>query len=222
MMNGQNEINHHADADGMEEVPDYRCVEGCPVAILDKQSGDLTSGMMAAGTQREAYRGGLGATVRNDTHGDTGGASRFFPNFDAEPGFLYCAKPARAEKEVGLEGLTRKTGGEATSRKDGSAGLDNPRAGAGRNGGARNTHPTVKSVALMRWLCRLITPPGGLVLDCFMGSGTTGVACSQEGFRFLGIEREAEYLDIARRRICGDAPLLNRSVTLKLDPPEAA
>ncbi|MBI3936729.1 MAG: site-specific DNA-methyltransferase [Betaproteobacteria bacterium] len=66
---------------------------------------------------------------------------------------------------------------------------------------ARNTHPTVKPTDLMRWLVRLVTPPGGLVLDPFMGSGSTGKACSIEGFRFLGIEREAEYVELSRARI---------------------
>jgi hypothetical protein len=70
-----------------------------------------------------------------------------------------------------------------------------------RERGADNSHPTVKPLALMRWLCRLITPPGGLVLDPFAGSGTTGVAALQEGLQFLGIEREAEYCQIAQRRL---------------------
>jgi site-specific DNA-methyltransferase (adenine-specific) len=65
----------------------------------------------------------------------------------------------------------------------------------------RNIHPTVKPVAVMRWLVRLVTPPGGVVLDPFLGSGTTGVACVNEGFLFIGIEREAEYVDLARARI---------------------
>ena len=64
-----------------------------------------------------------------------------------------------------------------------------------------NTHPTVKPTDLMRYLCRLVTPPGGVVLDPFMGSGSTGKAAALEGFRFIGIEREAEYLEIARQRI---------------------
>jgi site-specific DNA-methyltransferase (adenine-specific) len=67
--------------------------------------------------------------------------------------------------------------------------------------GEGNVHPTVKPQALLRWLCRLITPPGGTVLDCFLGSGTTGVAALAEGFGFVGIEQSAEYLDIARARI---------------------
>jgi site-specific DNA-methyltransferase (adenine-specific) len=64
-----------------------------------------------------------------------------------------------------------------------------------------NHHPTVKPLALMRWLCRLVTPPGGVILDPFTGSGSTGCAAVLEGFRFLGIEQEAEYVAIAERRI---------------------
>ncbi len=67
--------------------------------------------------------------------------------------------------------------------------------------GEGNTHPTVKSVALMRWLVRLVTRMGGIVLDPFMGSGTTGIAALQEGMRFVGIEREEKYMEIAKRRI---------------------
>jgi site-specific DNA-methyltransferase (adenine-specific) len=72
-----------------------------------------------------------------------------------------------------------------------------------RHYAGRNGHPTVKPVDLMRWLCRLVTPPGGLILDPFMGSGSTGVAAFGEGFRFLGMDISAEYCDIARRRIAG-------------------
>lgn len=68
-------------------------------------------------------------------------------------------------------------------------------------GGVRNTHPTVKPVALMRWLVRLVTPPGGTVIDPFLGSGTTGMAAAYEGFNFIGIEREADYIPIAQARI---------------------
>jgi len=64
-----------------------------------------------------------------------------------------------------------------------------------------NIHPTVKPTDLMRYLCRLVTPPGGVVLDPFMGSGSTGKAAMLEGFRFIGIERDAQYLEIAKARI---------------------
>jgi len=66
---------------------------------------------------------------------------------------------------------------------------------------AENNHPTVKPTDLMAYLCRLVTPPGGVVLDPFMGSGSTGKACMREGFEFIGIELEAEYLAIAKARI---------------------
>ena len=62
-------------------------------------------------------------------------------------------------------------------------------------------HPTVKPVSLMRWLVRLVTPPNGVVLDPFMGSGTTGVAAQLEGFRFVGIEQDADYMEVAKARI---------------------
>jgi len=75
------------------------------------------------------------------------------------------------------------------SRKEREAGLE-----------GRNTHPTVKPVALMRWLVRLVTPPGGTVLDPFLGSGTTGIAAKMEGFEFVGIEQDADYVEMARRR----------------------
>jgi DNA modification methylase len=80
--------------------------------------------------------------------------------------------------------------------------------------GADNTHPTVKPTALMRYLCRLVNPPGGTVLDPFTGSGSTGKAAMLEGFSFIGIEREAEYIDIACRRIEG----AQRQQSLDLEP----
>jgi len=75
--------------------------------------------------------------------------------------------------------------------------------------GEGNNHPTVKPVDLMAYLCRLVTPPQGTVLDPFLGSGSTGIAALREGFEFIGIERNPEYVAIARRRIAADAPLLN-------------
>lgn len=65
----------------------------------------------------------------------------------------------------------------------------------------KNNHPTVKPLALMRYLCRLVTPPNGVILDPFMGSGTTGMAAKAEEFNFIGIEKEKEYFEIAKKRI---------------------
>jgi site-specific DNA-methyltransferase (adenine-specific) len=70
-----------------------------------------------------------------------------------------------------------------------------------RERGEGNNHPTVKPITLMAYLCRLVTPPGGTVLDPFMGSGSTGIASLQGGFSFIGIEREPEYMEIAKQRI---------------------
>lgn len=161
--------------------------------ILDDQTGELVSGFMAAGTNRAGlgYNGAIGNIVSHNTRGDRGGASRFF----------YVAKPSRKERDRGCGDLPMQSGGAATGRPDGSIGLTNPRAGAGRGGGSRNIHPTIKPIELMRWLVRLVTPPGGHVLDPFLGSGTTGMACRFEGRKFTGIEREAAYVEIARRRI---------------------
>ena len=115
---------------------------------------------------------------------------------------IQFAKPSRAERERGCAGLPARTGAETVERAEGSAGLNNPRAGAGRTAGeVRNIHPTVKPVALMRWLVRLVTPPGGVVLDPFMGSGSCGVAAVLEGFGYVGIEMMQEYHRIAEARI---------------------
>ncbi len=122
-----------------------------------------------------------------------------------------CSTPAWTPSRVvdGLQVCTtchrwdrQPTGTAAVDREEGSAGLRNPRAGAGRTAGALwGIHPTVKPVALMRWLCRLVTPPGGLVVDPFLGSGSTGVAAVLEGFRFAGAEMEPDYHAIASARI---------------------
>ncbi len=118
--------------------------------------------------------------------------------------YFYCPKPSRTEKDLGLDHLPLKSGGEMTGREDGSLGLTNPRAGGGRTGGGRNCHPTPKPVSLMRWLVKLITPPGGLVLDVFAGSGTTGVAALAEGCEFVGIEQggdAGEYIPVIKGRL---------------------
>lgn len=115
--------------------------------------------------------------------------------------FFYCTKASKADRDEGCEELEARTAGECTERTEGSDGLNSPRAGAGRTSGIRNSHPTVKPTELMRYLCRLVTPPDGVVLDPFMGSGSTGKAAVLEGFRFVGMEHEAEYIEIARARI---------------------
>jgi DNA modification methylase len=118
------------------------------------------------------------------------------------PANIYqCSKPSRSERETGLDEFKGKTSAEITNRKEGSAGLKNARAGRSAQGELKNFHPTVKPTKLMAWLCRLLTPKGGIVLDTFLGSGTTGVSASMEGFKFIGTEMNPEYCDIALQRI---------------------
>lgn len=137
----------------------------------------------------------------------TGSAARFFKQaaFDDEDlalqqRLLYCPKVSRRERHEGLADPGPQLRHGATLRKVENAELKG------------NTHPTVKPVALMAWLSRLVTPPGGTELDPYTGSGSTGVAALREGFYFIGIEREPESVEIARARLvheerrCADKP----------------
>ena len=120
------------------------------------------------------------------------------------PANLYqCAKASRSEREAGLGHLETKSGAEVVDRKEGSAGLDNPRAGAGRTADeVRNIHPTVKPIKLMRWCCRLVGgQKGSVILDPFAGSGTTLAAALLEGFDSVGMEMTDQYLPIIQGRI---------------------
>lgn len=146
------------------------CADGCPVAMLDAQSGTLHThaGQMKKHHSAMGYRGGNGS--ERMTRADVGGASRFF----------YCAKASRRERSAGLPE------------------------------GVRNDWLTVKPVAVMEWLVRLVTPPGGIVLDPFAGSGTTGVAAARQGFRALLIDRDAHAVELSRARVAAALDLLAR------------
>jgi site-specific DNA-methyltransferase (adenine-specific) len=158
--------------------------------LLDEQSGVSTSG--AAG--KNASSGFPGGGYDGDysvPYGDTGGASRFF----------YVAKASKRDRNEGLEELDDGRVGsfngnvdETPGRKIG-ANPDKP------NLPGKNTHPTVKPTQLMRYLIKLVTPPGGTVLDPFTGSGSTGKAALLDGFQFVGIELTEEYLPIIEGRL---------------------
>jgi DNA modification methylase len=186
---GRNE--GYAGAGGMEEIQAWRCVESCPVRLLDEQSGSLPGG-----TPRTKEHGKTGSGVtfvagrEHNGFGDQGGtASRFY----------YVAKASSAERNAGLEGFEE---GQHKPYAGGMAGLSDCRMDRQQERKPRrNSHPTVKPIALMRWLVRLVTPPGGVCLDPFAGSGTTGIAARLEGMQFIGIEREEEYVRIAEARI---------------------
>jgi site-specific DNA-methyltransferase (adenine-specific) len=135
------------------------------------------------------------------------------------PANIYqCPKASRREREQGLEHLEPISGADAVGREEGSAGIENPRAGAGRTASeVKNTHPTVKPLGIMRWLCRLITPKGGTVLDPFSGSGSTLAAATLEGFDSIGCELTAEYVPIIEGRIkWAREEYLNENIQLQL------
>jgi site-specific DNA-methyltransferase (adenine-specific) len=151
------------------------------------QQGDLVGHSKARKSQ--GIYGDMPAARDALRRGDTGSAARFF----------YCAKTSKKDRDEGCEMLPPVT--TTDGRK---VDIENPylRTKTTR----RNSHPTVKPTELMRYLCRLVTRPSGVILDPFMGSGSTGKAAALEGFRFIGIELEAEYVAIARARIAAATP----------------
>lgn len=163
-------------------------------AMLDKQSGELHGAGYAQPPQEKWKRDEFDGVTNwgknqpcGSRIGDSGGASRFF----------YCAKASKQDRDEGLEGMPLK---ECGMMEDDNYPIE---TGSGniRETKRRNVHPTVKPTDLMQYLCRLVTPPSGTTLDPFMGSGSTGKAAVREGFKFIGCEREAEYIPIAKARI---------------------
>jgi site-specific DNA-methyltransferase (adenine-specific) len=166
--------------------------------ILDEQSGITKSGdFTQKGQSSNTEQPGGWKTSNRELKvykGDVGGASRFF----------YCPKANKKDRNEGLDDFEDK---EAPRRDDGQPyGMNTNKF---RQDGSerkpvqpkKNNHPTVKPTDLMLYLIRLVTPKAGITLDPFMGSGSTGKAALRGGFKFVGIEREAEYLEIAKARI---------------------
>lgn len=155
----------------LPEESSWECVESCPVANLDKQSGTLKSGK--PGTRRKPHQTGSMSGTLNTTgelekgFGDSGGGSRFFHNFQMESPLIYQAKANKKERPL----------------VDGKG------------------HSTVKPLSLMQNLVRLVTPPGGTVLEPFAGSGTTLEAAVLEGFNAIGIEMTEEYIPLIEQRL---------------------
>jgi len=167
----------------------------CPCYMLDKQSGISKSIRSRRGVQCKRYSAGIEwerATEETNTvrgHNDLVGASRFF----------YVAKASRSERNMGCEDLPDKIGGGMKGTEDQTL-----LTGSGniRNNQVKNNHPTVKPLKLMEYLCILTkTPTGGVVLDPFAGSGTTGMACKKTGRSYILIEKDPDYVEIAKRRI---------------------
>jgi hypothetical protein len=168
----------------------WDCYPDCPVRLLNEQTATLKrAGDLSGHEPSDSFSGPVYGDGRRrpawQAYGDAGGASRFF----------YTAKASKAERNAGLDEFVEK-------QLLWSSGTQNPGSFQAQGPAShRNAHPTVKPIDLMRWLVRLVTPPDGLIFDPFTGSGTTGCAAVLEGFRFLGTEREAEYVPIARARI---------------------
>jgi site-specific DNA-methyltransferase (adenine-specific) len=169
--------------------------------LVDEQTGERRS---AGDYPSDSDTTGMFGVTQGHLYADSGGASRFY----------YCAKASRAERNAGCgdsDGIpdAHNLSSNACAR----CGMQVQSNGSGRKcecGDDRvtvklprqpNHHPTVKPLSLMQWLVRLVARPGDVVLDPFTGSGTTGVACIEEGREFVGIERELDYVEISRRRL---------------------
>ena len=244
VQNEQVPINRTEDWTGFGQVerPDYKqsisdvstpiwqCVEGCPVLELDEQSG------VRKGGTYPAVRGksDIGAFGGGGTHkdkpnqarqmGDIGGASRYFTNTEYDeidfPPFIYQAKAGKKERNAGLEGLPERlriqSNQAIAEEKRGNAEYKEE-PGKMQMGGripAQNHHPTVKPLALMRHLVRLVCPPNGVVLDPFLGSGTTAVASVLEGFGWIGCEMTEDYWPIIEGRTTWAQEQVKKPVTI--------
>lgn len=184
-------FTHYFDPDGKETVEAWECVDDCPVRLLDEQSGELKSGKPGKkwgindGPAYGAESRPAGTMMTGI--GDTGGASRFFKIFKDERG---------DEMETSVRDNTQQDSFPSP--------LSTCRFKYCAKASKRepyNDHPTLKPVKLMEHLVRLVTRPGQLVLDPFMGSGTTLVAAIQCGREAIGIEQDRHYCDIAERRV---------------------
>lgn len=199
-------MTHHPDCECIginkeEIVEDWICHDDCPIKILDEQSGERKSnGLYKKDGDWENKGDGqirtwnVGYDKLNKYAGEIGGASRFF----------YIAKASKWERNFGLDEFDNKPPMYESHRPnyENTKGIETPFAGAGRTGNEnRNNHPTVKPIKLMQYLVRMITPPNGIVLDPFAGSGTTGIACKIDDFQFVGLELSVEYTEIANARI---------------------
>jgi len=226
------------DADGMEEVPVYECEDGCPVKLLDQQSGVLKSDTFDQASKKAEN------TIYGKHHAysepkqyevSVGGASRFFGQIQPDAPFLYTAKVSKSERNRGLtsegfrEGLVvlkddlppealelladqwPETLPSPTGPLDKTLVpeaftqfFEDLKPGV-------NPHPTIKPLALMTWLVKLVAPKGSVILDPYFGSGTTGLAALEADCTFIGIERDPVFHGVAKSRIEGMADTLEAS-----------
>lgn len=153
----------------------------------------------AKGGAYPAVRGSsdIGAFAQGGTHKDRPNQARVMGDDGSAARFFYCAKANSKDRNDGLEDFEERQ--QDLSRKEGDSGGDNPRnRGVNKR---KNHHPTVKPTELMRYLIKMVTPKEGKVLDPFVGSGSTGKAAMLDGYSFVGIDMNKEYIDLAQARI---------------------
>lgn len=207
-------LSHSADCVPSADWP--LCVDGCPVAELDRQSGQSTSRIQPKTERKGGKATDFAMRTSGATHEDSGGASRFF---------MQCAPDCPVAELDRQSGVTRSTVRVSEDKDEpadtfslGRSGIT-PRGHSDQGGASRffycakaskaerphieglEGHPTVKPLSLMRWLVRMVCPPGGLVLDPFAGTGTTGEAAWLEGFRSLLIESDVDSIRRIEKRM---------------------
>jgi site-specific DNA-methyltransferase (adenine-specific) len=190
------EVNHYADADPRGRFPANVMHDGSDVV---KEVFPTTSkhGSVNHSTNPKTHTDSMGKfneTTSFVAYDDEGSAARYF----------YSPKVSKKERNQGCDGMPIKKTSSMSGRRDphemDKSKIDNDVTGRFVTE-RKNVHPTVKPVELMKYLCRMVTPKDGTVLDPFMGSGSTGMAAKYEEFDFIGIEREKEYFEIATLRI---------------------
>ena len=170
--------------DGSQEVLDL---------FPETKSGKMKPTKTTA--SREIYgQNAKGGYTTQETIGDSGSAARFF----------YVPKASKKDRNEGCEELVEKSTCEHEGRTGQNNSASRPDGSERKPALSKNNHPTVKPTALMAYLCRLITPTGGVVLDPYMGSGSTGKAAVREGFSFVGIELDPDYYEIAKARVTAE------------------
>jgi len=178
----------------------YKGAGNSPQKTENRTKGDTGIGMLDGSGKENEYtaQGRFPANILLDEEAaeQLGGPSRFF----------YVAKASRAERNMGLEGFEEKEGGMRSN----TSGQHITRRDGGDPKPTKNNHPTVKPLKLMRYLVKLTkTPTGGIVLDPFVGSGTTAMAAKMEGRDYIGIDMDEEYCKIARARVASvDKPMI--------------